>query len=328
MRAHTQIFRKAALARCGLLFAGLIALAACQPPFEEPFFQPYDKVSGPAGTIYFVTSTRMRACTWFECGESSFKYLGAAVEAMGLRAAPDGTLALTSLARIECPQDRLGDCDTTIFHAQLRRGPDGPVVGNSPRGIDADTLAWQQMRDVALGEGMWLCTAAALPASEGADVLKIAPTADFSRAAQVLYALHRAPQGEDIARCASTRSLPRPDGAPANLYLADALRDPRGRLQIVYLAKEHAMAFDHIVTLLAVQDAAAPNGWRMEQVDEAARGPQPSPLYMPGFLDNSAHAVVLDAAYGYGGAHAAEFRVFDRASGKARSASLRIPAAD
>jgi hypothetical protein len=180
-----------------LWLCAALAMQGCGLPFSEPFIHPYDKVSGSRGTIWFVIALQQRNCSWFECGESSTRVLGATLTAYRLQRGRDGRFTFTQVARLACSEDNTAACDIAATSPQLRRVGGRLAIDNSGRGLVPATIAWSDMRDFPLARGTWLCTAASLPQGAAARVLKVAPNAGLTGAGQVLYALPHAPQPAD-----------------------------------------------------------------------------------------------------------------------------------
>lgn len=290
---------KAAPKGRGLLLA-MLALAGCGRVSNEPFLSPYDKLSTPAGTIQFVYTYRTRACSWFECGESSFRYLGASLDAVLLHRGEGRALEIVTLGHIECERDNIAACEFGTLTPQLRRGRNGPELINSLQSVTADTLAFATLDRDAMAAGEWLCTAddlsGLLPAPPGVKVLKVMPDATLSQVAAVIYRRISAPaDAAEAARCFDPAQLPRPTGADekADVSLGDLRRNQAGQLEVVYKLTSPR---DFTAGPLAAVAMRTADGWQMRQLDETVRGGSASPLFLPGFLDTTSGEVLLDIA--------------------------------
>lgn len=276
-----------------VLPVAVLALASCALPYDEPFISPYDKVSGAGGTIWFVSAQKLRNCTWFECGESSTKTLGATLTAYALQKGKMGRLTFTRVARLVCDADNVAACDIVATAPQLRLQGGRLVLENSRHSPVATTIAWSGMRDFELGRSIWLCTAESLPRDAAAKVLKVAPkNAGLTGVGQVVYALPHAPGLADArAHCVSLAALPRAQGAPDKLFLGDAVRDGQGRWHLAYLAKMDPYDWQHVVPHFATFDGK----WRSTTIRLSDFG-NPSPVsIMPGFLDTRGGEAILYA---------------------------------
>jgi hypothetical protein len=259
---------------------------------DEASYSPFSKVSGAAGTVVFVDWSTLRSCPlgWFQCGESSYEFLGSALEAAVVRRGKDGTLEWSSLARRDCGHDPAGDCDTAAHRPRLRLVDGKLEVSNVDRPPDAQTIAWSGMREFELDDDAWLCTTAALPGAADAVLLKIAPQPTMAGIDEVLFALKRVPtsEGEEGA-CVPVAGLPLPAGRPDRKFLADALRDDRGRLELVYLVKNDPYDWEFVRIMVAVYD----HGWRAGEEVPRKAVDDANPLLMPGFLDSAADSLVM-----------------------------------
>jgi hypothetical protein len=178
-------------------------------------------------------------------------------------------------------------------------------VDNTDRPPDGRTIAWSGMRDFELGDDVWLCVAAALPHAEDAVPLKIAPNRKMTGVGEVLFAVNRMPTGKgEEAACVPAAGLPLLPGGPDRRFLADALRDNRGRLQLVYLASSATYDWENVRVMAAVYD----NGWQDGAEVPPAIVRDSQPLLMPGFLDTAAESLLM--SIGDGGSRLAVRRYY------------------